>query len=153
MERGWGRGQPRSKAIMTPLFRRLQPRQKFRITISALAKHAVRLIAQLLKIPKHLIVRIVCEAWCEAAYAGHTSSLSTATIKADNSSVTANCSSGKTPLPVRFKIAPPGNNYAHYGLPLKQTSKSTKTSMTTVINRFCAKSGHNAGLHPGRSKS
>jgi hypothetical protein len=40
---------------MTPLFRRLQPRQKFRITISA--------IAQLLKIPKHLIVRIECWAY------------------------------------------------------------------------------------------
>src|SRR4028119_2192963 len=63
VERGWGRGQPRSKAIMTPLFRRLQPRQKFRITISALAKHAVRLIAQLLKIPKHCIVRIECWAY------------------------------------------------------------------------------------------
>jgi len=40
---------------MTPLFRRLQPRQKFRITIGA--------IAQLLKIPKHLIVRIECWAY------------------------------------------------------------------------------------------
>jgi hypothetical protein len=40
---------------MTPLFRRLQPRQKFRITISA--------IAQRLKIPKHLIVRIECWAY------------------------------------------------------------------------------------------
>jgi hypothetical protein len=40
---------------MTPLFRRLQPRQKFRITISA--------IAQLLKIPKHKILRIECWAY------------------------------------------------------------------------------------------
>lgn len=38
---------------MTTLFRRLQPAQKFRITIGA--------IAQLLKIPKHLIVRV--EFW------------------------------------------------------------------------------------------
>jgi len=37
---------------MTTLFRRLQPRLKFRITING--------IAQLLKIPKHLIVRIEC---------------------------------------------------------------------------------------------
>ncbi|HEY9674720.1 MAG TPA: hypothetical protein V6D11_24995 [Waterburya sp.] len=49
-ERGWGRAQPRSEQYMTQLFRRLQPTQKFRITISA--------IAQLLKIPKHLIVRV-----------------------------------------------------------------------------------------------
>ncbi|HEY9743778.1 MAG TPA: hypothetical protein V6C90_25100 [Coleofasciculaceae cyanobacterium] len=40
---------------MTPLFRRLQPRQKFRITIGA--------IAQLLKIPKYLMVRIECWAY------------------------------------------------------------------------------------------
>jgi hypothetical protein len=40
---------------MTTLFRRLQPAKKFRITISA--------IAQLLKIPKHLIVRIECWAY------------------------------------------------------------------------------------------
>ncbi len=37
---------------MTRLFRRLQPAQKFRITVYA--------IAQLLKIPKHLIVRVEC---------------------------------------------------------------------------------------------
>ena len=54
-ERGWGRGLPRSKAIMTTLFRRLKPRQKFRITING--------IAQLLKIPKHLIVRFHCWAY------------------------------------------------------------------------------------------
>jgi hypothetical protein len=40
---------------MTPLFRRLQPRQKFRITIGA--------IAQLLKIPKYLMVRVECWAY------------------------------------------------------------------------------------------
>jgi hypothetical protein len=40
---------------MTALFRCLQPRQKFRITING--------IAQLLKIPKHLIVRIECWAY------------------------------------------------------------------------------------------
>ena len=40
---------------MTTLFRRLQPAKKFRITIWA--------IAQLLKIPKHLIVRIECWAY------------------------------------------------------------------------------------------
>jgi hypothetical protein len=40
---------------MTPLFRRLQPAQKFRLTIGA--------IAQLLKIPKHLIVRVECWAY------------------------------------------------------------------------------------------
>jgi len=48
---------------MTKLFRRLQPAKKFRITKSALAKHAVRLIAQLLKIPQHLIVRVECWAY------------------------------------------------------------------------------------------
>jgi hypothetical protein len=37
---------------MTTLFRRLQPAKKFRITIGA--------IARLLKIPKHLIVRVEC---------------------------------------------------------------------------------------------
>jgi hypothetical protein len=37
---------------MTTLFRRLQPAKKFRITVGA--------IAQLLKIPKHLIVRVEC---------------------------------------------------------------------------------------------
>ncbi len=37
---------------MTRLFRRLQPAKKFRITIGA--------IAQLLKIPKHLILRVEC---------------------------------------------------------------------------------------------
>ncbi len=40
---------------MTSLFRRLQPAKKFRITISA--------IAQLLKIPKHKILRIECWAY------------------------------------------------------------------------------------------
>lgn len=40
---------------MTTLFRRLQPAQKFRITIHT--------IAQLLKIPKHLIVRVECWAY------------------------------------------------------------------------------------------
>jgi hypothetical protein len=40
---------------MTQLFRRLQPAQKFRITVYA--------IAQLLKIPKHLIVRVECWAY------------------------------------------------------------------------------------------
>jgi hypothetical protein len=40
---------------MTKLFRRLQPRQKFRITITC--------IAQALKIPKHMIVRIECWAY------------------------------------------------------------------------------------------
>ncbi len=40
---------------MTSLFRRLQPAPKFRITIGA--------IAQLLKIPKHLIVRVECWAY------------------------------------------------------------------------------------------
>ncbi len=37
---------------MTTLFRRLQPAKKFRITLTC--------IAQLLKIPKHLIVRVEC---------------------------------------------------------------------------------------------
>jgi hypothetical protein len=40
---------------MTTLFRRLQPHQKFRISVGA--------IAQLLKIPKHLIVRLECWAY------------------------------------------------------------------------------------------
>jgi hypothetical protein len=40
---------------MTTLFRRLQPAQKFRITAGA--------ISQLLKIPKHLIVRVECWAY------------------------------------------------------------------------------------------
>jgi hypothetical protein len=40
---------------VTPLFRRLQPAQKFRITVGA--------IANLLKIPKHLIVRVECWAY------------------------------------------------------------------------------------------
>lgn len=40
---------------MTTLFRRLQPPQKFRINISC--------IARLLKIPKHLIVRVECWAY------------------------------------------------------------------------------------------
>jgi hypothetical protein len=41
--------------LMTPLFRRLQPAKKFRITIGA--------IAHLLKIPKRLIVRVECWAY------------------------------------------------------------------------------------------
>jgi hypothetical protein len=40
---------------MTSLFRRLQPAQKFRISVYA--------ISQLLKIPKHLIVRVECWAY------------------------------------------------------------------------------------------
>ena len=40
---------------MTTLFRRLQPRQKFRLSVYGLAK--------LLKIPKHLIVRVECWAY------------------------------------------------------------------------------------------
>jgi hypothetical protein len=40
---------------MTTLFRRLQPAKKFRISLTC--------IAQLLKIPKHLIVRIECWAY------------------------------------------------------------------------------------------
>jgi hypothetical protein len=43
---------------MTNLFRRLQPPQKFHITITA--------IAQLLKIPKHLIVRV--EYWAYVVF-------------------------------------------------------------------------------------
>ncbi|HEY9711166.1 MAG TPA: hypothetical protein V6D48_23360 [Oculatellaceae cyanobacterium] len=40
---------------MTTLFRRLQPAQKFRISVAG--------IAQLLKIPKRLIVRVECWAY------------------------------------------------------------------------------------------
>jgi hypothetical protein len=40
---------------MTSLFRRLQPAKKFRISVGA--------IAQSLKIPKHLIVRVECWAY------------------------------------------------------------------------------------------
>ena len=40
---------------MTQLFRRIQPRQTFQISISAIAK--------LLKIPQHLIVRVECWAY------------------------------------------------------------------------------------------
>jgi hypothetical protein len=47
---------------MTPLFRRLQPAQKFRITVYA--------IAQLLKIPKHLIVRV--ESWAYVIFVHRT---------------------------------------------------------------------------------
>jgi len=43
---------------MTPLFRRLQPAQKIRISITC--------IAQLLKIPKHLIVRV--ESWAYVVF-------------------------------------------------------------------------------------
>ncbi|WP_228060842.1 MULTISPECIES: hypothetical protein [unclassified Coleofasciculus] len=43
---------------MTPLFRRLQPAQKFRITLTS--------IAQLLKIPKHQIVRV--ESWAYVVF-------------------------------------------------------------------------------------
>ncbi len=49
--------------IMTTLFRRLQPTKKFCISIGAITKHAVRLIAQLLKIPKHVILRVECWAY------------------------------------------------------------------------------------------
>jgi hypothetical protein len=47
---------------MSKLFRRLQPRQKFRITITC--------IAQLLKIPKHLIVRVECWAYLVFVHRG-----------------------------------------------------------------------------------
>ena len=40
---------------MSTLFRRLQPAQKFRISVSCIAK--------LLRIPKHLIVRLECWAY------------------------------------------------------------------------------------------
>lgn len=40
---------------MSTLFRRLQPAQKFRISVSCIAK--------LLKIPKHLILRLECWAY------------------------------------------------------------------------------------------
>jgi hypothetical protein len=40
---------------MTPLFHRLQPAKKFRITLTS--------IAQFLKIPKHLILRVECWAY------------------------------------------------------------------------------------------
>ncbi|HEY9739799.1 MAG TPA: hypothetical protein V6C90_04855 [Coleofasciculaceae cyanobacterium] len=40
---------------MTTLFRRLQPAKKFRISVTC--------IAQLLKIPRHLIVRVECWAY------------------------------------------------------------------------------------------
>jgi hypothetical protein len=36
-------------------------------------------------------------------------------IEADNSSVIANCNSGKMPLLVKFTIAPLGNNCGSYG--------------------------------------
>jgi hypothetical protein len=49
---------------MTTLFRRLQPARKFRISIWAIALGApAKLIAQFLKIPKHLIVRVECWAY------------------------------------------------------------------------------------------
>jgi hypothetical protein len=47
---------------MTALFRRLQPAKKFRITIGT--------IAQLLKIPKHLIVRV--ERWAYVIFVHRT---------------------------------------------------------------------------------
>ena len=47
---------------MTPLFRRLQPAHKFRITANA--------IAQSLKIPKHLIVRVECWAYVVFVHRG-----------------------------------------------------------------------------------
>jgi hypothetical protein len=45
----------KQNSYMTTLFRRLKPPQKFRITLYAIAK--------ILKIPKHLIVRVECWAY------------------------------------------------------------------------------------------
>jgi hypothetical protein len=121
---------------MTNLFRRLQPAQKFHITITC--------IAQLLKIPKHLIVRV--EYWAYVVFVHRWDQV-------DNSSVIGDCDNGRTPLPVRFKTAPPGNNCAHCGLLSKKITQSTKSSMTMSITNFYAKSGQNAGICFGTSNS
>jgi hypothetical protein len=70
--------------------------------------------------------------------------LSTAAIKADNSSVTADSNIGSMPLPVRFKTALRRNNYGNYGKSLKTIGTSTKSSMTGKVTRFSTKSGQNA---------
>jgi hypothetical protein len=46
---------------MTTLFRRIQPRQKFRVSVYA--------IARLLNIPKHKIVRVEC--WAYVVFVHH----------------------------------------------------------------------------------
>jgi hypothetical protein len=52
---------------MTTLFRRIQPAKKFRISVYAIALRApAKLIARLLKIAKHLIVRI--EFWAYVVF-------------------------------------------------------------------------------------
>jgi hypothetical protein len=56
-------------------------------------------------------------------------------------------------LLVRFKTAPLPNNYDYYGWQLKTTAKSTKSSTTTSISRFCAPSGQNALKPYGTSKN
>jgi hypothetical protein len=56
-------------------------------------------------------------------------------------------------LLVRFKTAPLPNNCDPYGLQLKTTAKSTKSSTTTSINRFCTQSGQNALKPYGMSKN
>ncbi|MEW6497206.1 MAG: hypothetical protein AB1589_32590 [Cyanobacteriota bacterium] len=104
---------------MTTLFRRLQPAKKFRITIGA--------IAQLLRIPKHLMC---------ALNAGRISSLSTALMKVGNSSVTADYNIGSMPSLTKFKTVQLAKNCSNYGLPLNKIGKNTKSSTTRKVIPF-----------------
>lgn len=91
---------------MTTLFRRLQPAAKFRIT--------AREIAKLLKIPKHLIIRVECWAYVIFVHIS-TGSITIALTKEDNSLVTDSYNSGKMPLLAKYKTAPLANNYGNCG--------------------------------------
>jgi hypothetical protein len=76
-----------------------------------------------------------------------TTNLSTAPMKADNSSVIAGYDIGLMPLLVRFKTALLAKKSDCCGLPLKTITPNTKSNRTIKVIGFCTKSGQNAGIH------
>jgi dsDNA-specific endonuclease/ATPase MutS2 len=121
---------------MTTLFRRLQPRQKFRITING--------IAQLLKIPKHLIVRIECWAYIIFIHRGDKGGqfLSYRKLQQWQNAIACQIQNCSTCQELRS-----------LWLEIEQDCKKYKNSTTKSISHFYAKSGQNALERFGTSKN
>jgi hypothetical protein len=120
---------------MTTLFHRLQPRQKFRITVGA--------IAQLLKIPKHKIVRVECWAYVVFVHRRDVGGqfISYRQLRQWLNAVAyqiQNCSTWQ--------------QLRQLWLAIEEDCKSTKSSTTTTNSHFGAKFGQNTGISSGTTK-
>ena len=121
---------------MSKLFRRLQPRQKFRITITC--------IALLLKIPKHKILRIECWAYIIFVHRQDEGGQFISYRKLQHwqnaaASQIQNCSTFQQMQSLWLAIA--------------EDAKNTKSITTKSICRFYTKSGQNAGIFFGTRQS